>query len=121
MLHKFTGAVVVLAVLAGAGAAADKEKAGRKVTGLIKKVDPSGKEIILSVRAKDRAEMEERAPVGPDSKLILPGKDRKPLTGQDIFRCPQLKEGVRATVVFDSENRAAEIRLEGAPGKDERK
>jgi len=91
------------------------------VTGLIKKVDPSGKEIILSVRTKDKSEMEQRVQIGPDSKLILSGKEKKPLIGSDIFTCPKLKEGARATVVLDAENRAAELRLDDLSGKEERK
>src|SRR5438552_14948869 len=105
MLRKMTGTMVVLAILAGAALATDKSEkdTGRKVTGLIKKVDPSGKEIILSVKTKDRPEMEQRVKIGSDSKLILSGKDKKPLIGNDIFTCPKLKEGARATVVFDEE------------------
>ncbi len=124
MRHKLIGAVAVLAVVAGAALAADKgdkDTKGRKVTGLIKKVDPSGKEIILSVVTKDKSEMEQRVKIGPDSKLILSGKDKKPLTGNDVFTCPKLKEGARATVVLDEENRAAEIRLDDLSGKEDRK
>ena len=78
----------VEAVLAGAALATDrgdKDTTTRKITGLIKKVDPSGKEIILSGGTKDKSETEQRVKIGPDSKLILSGKDKKPLTGNDIF------------------------------------
>jgi len=123
MLRKMTGTMVVLAILAGAALATDKGEKdnGRKVTGLIKKVDPSGKEIILSVKTKDKPDMDQRVKIGPESKLILSAKDKKPLIGQDIFTCPKLKEGVRATVLFDEEKRAAEIRLDDLSGKDDRK
>src|SRR5262245_23753905 len=111
MLRLFTGTLVALAVLAGTVFAADKserENTGRQVTGLIKKVHPTGKETILAVKQKDRSEMEQRVMIGPDSKLILSGKDKKPLKGEQIFRCPDLKEDARATVVFDAANQAAE-------------
>src|SRR5204863_9137541 len=99
----------------------DKEPTGRKVNGLIKKVDPSGKEIILSIKTKDKPETEQRVKIGPDSKLILSGKDKKPLIGNDVFTCPKLKEGARGTVLFDEERRAAEIRLEDSSAKEHRK
>jgi len=124
MRCKFIGVVAVLVVLAGAALAVDKgdkDTKGRKVTGLIKKVDPSGKEIILSVGMKDKNETDRRVKIGPDSKLILPGKDKKPLTGNDIFTCPKLKEGARATVVLDEDSRAAEIRLDDLSGKQDGK
>src|SRR5947209_18086147 len=108
-MRKFTGIGVALAVLVGAALAADKgdKDTGRKVTGLIKKVDPSGKEIILSIKTKDRPELEQRGKIGSDSKLIFAEKDKKPLIGKDVFTCPKLKEGARVTVLFDAENRAA--------------
>lgn len=115
-------AAVVLVVGVGVGLAADKaekDKKGRTVSGIIKKVDPSARMLILSVKMKgeERKETDQVANIVSTTKVfVYTAEGKKELTGKDAFKDPKVKEGARATAIFDAEGKTLEVHI-GIPAR----
>jgi hypothetical protein len=115
MLHRLVCAAALVAVWATAGVAEDRadkdKKKGQTVTGLIKKVDPSASHLIVGVKkGKDETDQEVRI-TGATKAVLFDGKERKELTGKDLFKRPELKEGTRVRAVIDDQGRALELHV----------
>lgn len=118
MMRRSLGVVVVL-VLCAAGRAddrADKPKNRRTVRGVIKKVDPSARMLILAVYVKNE-QMDQILRIGDATRVFVhKGEDKKELVGKNVFKDPNVKEGARATAVLDDAGRTLEVHI-GRPSK----
>jgi hypothetical protein len=119
MTRRFLSVVVVLVLFAVAGRAedkTDKAKNRRTVRGVIKKVDPSARMLILAVYVKNE-QMDQILRIGDATKVIISkGESKKELLGKDTFKDPSVKEGARATAILDDAGKTLEVHI-GAPAK----
>lgn len=91
------------------------------VIGTIKKVDPSALRLTIAIKNKDKKPPADREfAVGPATKFIFyPGAEKKEVTGKDVFKVEQLKEGAAVMVFSDGKGNATEVRV-GMPPKSEK-
>ena len=118
MMRRSLGVVVVLAFCAVGLAAdkGDKPKNRRTIRGVIKKVDPSARMIVLAVEVKNE-QMDQILRIGATTKVIVySGEGKKELVGKDTFKDPNVKEGARATAILDDAGKTLEVRI-GTPPK----
>lgn len=119
MMRRSLGVVVVLILCVTAGRAEDRPdrpKNRRTVRGVIKKVDPSARMIILAVYVKNE-QMDQILRIGNATKVfVYKGEARKELVGKNVFKDPNVKEGARATAVLDDAGKTLEVHI-GRPSK----
>jgi len=108
--------VALALTLAGGLEAEDKkpDKKAETVKGTIKKVDPSARQLMISIGEKDADRMFD-IPVGTKF-VFFSSTGKKELTAREAFKNEQLKEGARVEVVADSAGKATEVRV-GTPAK----
>jgi len=120
MMRRSLGVVVVLALCASAGLAADKDdkpKNNRTIRGVIKKVDPSARMLILAVEVKNE-QMDQILRIGDATRVIVySAKGKKELVGKDTFKDPHVKEGARASAILDDAGKTLEVRIGTPPPK----
>jgi len=119
MMRRSLGVVVMLALCVAAGRAEDKTgapKNRRTVRGVIKKVDPSARTLILAIYVKNE-QMDQILRIGDATKVFIhKGESKKELVGKDTFKDPNVKEGARATAVLDDASKTLEVHI-GMPTK----
>jgi hypothetical protein len=119
MMRRSLGVVIVLALCAAVGRAEDKTdtpKNRRTVRGVIKKVDPSARMLILAVYVKNE-QMDQILRIGDATKVFIhKGEGKKDLVGKDTFKDPSVKEGARATAILDDAGKTLEVHI-GTPAK----
>jgi hypothetical protein len=119
MFRKSVGAALVLALLAGAARAQDENpKAGKRITGKIKKADAKKGTLTITVKGKGKSKDVDVKVTKQTRFMALPGGGApKMLTGTAGLKAKEFKAGTLVTVILDDDDNARLITSAAGRGR----